>query len=86
MTLFRKIRIEFTLLLICAVVLMIELNDMFFGKIINNYFPCVQSTEIVNSLPCYAKYDMLILINALIVSGVVTAILVFKVVKHSLKK
>lgn len=86
MTLFHKIRIEFTLLLICAVLLMIEQKDMFFGKIINNYFPCVQSTEIVNSLPCYAKYDILILVNALVVSGVVTAILVYKVVRHSLKK
>lgn len=84
---FKKIRIEFTLLVICGIVLTIVNYDaFFFGKIINNYFPCVQNTEIVNSMPCYGKYDILILLNALIVTAVVTAILVFKVVRYSLKK
>ena len=82
MKLLKKLRIEIALFSVCVLIIAVETAAPFAGEIINNFYPCFQNTEIVNSMPCYMKYDILILLNAYIVAASVLVISAVKVIRY----
>ncbi len=55
-----KNNLLFFVSLFCGILIVLILtNSISIGKIINKYFPCQQN--IMNSFPCYGKYDLTVI-------------------------
>ncbi len=71
----------FTIVCACVIVFYLENTHSLFGKYINSFFPCVQKVE--NSAPCYAGYDMTIMIMVTTIGLSVASIYIIGKYKES---
>lgn len=62
-----------TIIVVCIAMIYMANTGAFFGKFVSNFFPCTE-VETGSGMPCYAKYDVALMIVAAIV-GVVFLIL-----------
>ena len=76
MKLFKKIIVPISGIIICAVVFL-KANAGFFGLLINELFPCVQSP--MNSFPCFGIYDVEAMVIASVLGLTLIGVVIFRV-------
>ena len=79
MEIFKNAYFVATSIVICVIIFYMASTGRFFGKFINKFFPCNQNPA--NSFPCFAGYDLAIMIISAIVGVIFLGILIFDIYK-----
>ena len=77
----KKMKIPLILAILSALVFYFSNTKLFIGKLINHFFPCDQDPT--TSFPCFAKWDILVMI---LMAGIFTVSVVWGVVVIIKKK
>jgi hypothetical protein len=69
---------------VAMIVIYIEEDNLIVGKIINSIFPCKQ--ELMSSFPCYAVYDVVLVLIMVAVIISIALISVSRFTRHQMGK
>jgi len=80
----KKVFLLFAVAVSCAVFVWLDNGNMFFGKTIDRFFPCVQN--IGDSFPCYGVYDLAAMLVALVGGSLSLLAAIYYLIRQATKK